>query len=73
MEPLIHYAYDQARFERFSALCKQAVSPVMRSMLNKPEDVKSMVKILLLQDTLPRQDHRVARWHRECDCTGASY
>lgn len=53
LEPLIHYAYDQARFERFSALCKQAVSPVMRSMLNKPEDVKSMVKILLLQDTLP--------------------
>lgn len=44
LEPLIHYAYDQARFERFSALCKQAVSPVMRSMLNKPEDVKSMVK-----------------------------
>ena len=25
----------------------------MRSMLDKPEDVKSMVKILLLQDTLP--------------------
>lgn len=53
LEPLAHYSYDQARFERFSALCKQASSPVMRSMLNKPEDVKSMVKILLLQDTLP--------------------
>ncbi len=53
LEPLAHYAYDQARFERFSALCKQAASPVMRSMLKKPEDVKSMVKILLLQDTLP--------------------
>ena len=24
-------------------------------MLNKPEDVKSMVKILLLQDTLPNK------------------
>lgn len=52
LEPLAHYSYDQAKFEQFSALCKQAVSPVMRSMLQKPEDVKSMVKILLLQDTL---------------------
>lgn len=55
LEPLTRYAYDQARFERFSALCKQAASPLMRSMLQKPEDVKSMVKILLLQDTLPDQ------------------
>ena len=55
LEPLAHYAYDQAKFERFSSLCKQASSPVMRSMLKKPEDVKSMVKILLLQDTLPEK------------------
>lgn len=53
LEPLAHYAYDQAKFERFSSLCQQAVSPVMRSRLKNPEDVKSMVKILLLQDTLP--------------------
>ena len=57
LEPLAHYAYDQAKFERFSSLCKQASSPVMRSMLKKPEDVKSMVKILLLQDTRPYGQH----------------
>lgn len=51
--PLSRYAYDQAKFERFGALYQQATSPVMRSMLKKPEDVKSMVKILLLNDTLP--------------------
>lgn len=53
LEPLVTYSYDQAKFERFAALCKQASSPVMRSLLKDTVDVKRMVKILLLQDTLP--------------------
>lgn len=55
LEPLARYAYDQAGFERFSSLCKQASSPLVRNRLKEPEDVKRLVKILLLQDTLPDQ------------------
>ncbi len=55
LEPLIQYAYDQARFERFVALCQDATSPLIMSMLKEPDDVKCLVKILLLQDTLPEQ------------------
>ncbi|MFR4224009.1 MAG: hypothetical protein ACLT38_10595 [Akkermansia sp.] len=40
-------------------------------MLNKPEDVKSMVKILLLQDTLP--DRTTGLPGGTGNCPGASY
>lgn len=55
LTPLAHYAYDQAKFERFAALYRQASAPVLRSRLQKTEDVKSMVSILLLGDTLPNK------------------
>ncbi|MFR4416761.1 MAG: tetratricopeptide repeat protein [Akkermansia sp.] len=71
LEPLIHYAYDQARFERFSALCKQA-PPVMRSMLKKPEDVKSMVKIPRFR-ILCRTRLRGAPAHRKRHCPGTAH
>ncbi len=55
LEPLIKYSYDQAKFERFNALCQAATSPVIMSKLKEDDDVKCLVKILLLQDTLPEQ------------------
>ncbi len=52
---LTQYAYDKAQFERFASLAKEANSAVTRSLLQQPEDVQKLVKILLLQDTLPEQ------------------